>query len=108
MSHWRASTVTEAQLLKLVESGHLPARAEAREWIVPRDEIVPTPPPGYVVSFIDFHERGFALPASSFFRGLLKYYGIRLHHLNPNGIQDIVTFTAICEGYLEKPPHFDL
>ena len=108
MSHWRASTVTAAQLQKLVDSGHLPALTEAREWIVPKDEVVPVPPAGYVVSFIDFHERGFALPASSFFRGLMKYYGIKLHHLNPNGVQDISTFTAICEGYLKKTPQFEL
>ena len=65
-------------------------------------------PPGYVVSFVNFHDRGFALPANRFFCGLLHEYGIRLHHLNPNGIQDIATFIAICEGYLRIPPHFNL
>ena len=108
MSYWESSTVTEATLLRLVESGHLPELTEAREWIVPGDEMSPRPPKGYVVSFVSFHERGFALPANSFFRGLLHEYEICLHHLNPNGIQDIATFVAICEGYLEKPPHFDL
>ena len=72
------------------------------------NEAVPTPPPGYVVSFVSFHERGFALPANRFFRGLLHEYGVQLHHLNPNGIQHIATFVAICEGYLRMPPHFSL
>ena len=61
-----------------------------------------------MVSFVDFHDRGFALPADHFFCGLLHEYGIRLHHLTPNGIQGIATFVAICEGYLRIPPHFSL
>ena len=75
---------------------------------MPGTESTPQPPAGYVVSFVNFHDRGFALPANRFFRGLLHEYGIRLHHLNPNGIQDIATFIAICEGYLRTPPHFNL
>ena len=47
---------------------------------------------------------GFVLPANRFFRRLLHEYDIQLHHLNPNGIQDIATFVAICEGYLRIPP----
>jgi hypothetical protein len=33
-----------------------------------------------------FAERGLALPASDFFKGLLEYYGIEYLNLNPNGI----------------------
>jgi hypothetical protein len=36
--------------------------------------------------FARFVERGLALPASDFFKGLLKYYGIEYLNLNPNGI----------------------
>ena len=108
MAYWQSSTVSNPTLLELVASGHLPELTEAREWILPGTEPTPQPPPGYVVSFVSSHERGFALPANRFFRGLLHEYGIQLHHLNPNGIQDIAPFIAICEGYLRIPPHFDL
>ena len=108
MSYWQSSTVSQAGLEKLVQSGHLPERTDAQEWIVPGNETEPQPSAGYVVSFVAFHRHGFALPANKFFRGLLDYYGIALHHLNPNGIQDIATFVAICEGYMRIPPHFDL
>jgi hypothetical protein len=36
--------------------------------------------------FARFVERGLALPAIDFFKGLLKYYGIECLNLNPNGI----------------------
>ena len=98
MAYWQSSTVSASNLQELVASGHLPELTEAREWILPGSESTPQPPTGYVVSFVNFHDRGFALPADRFFRGLLHEYGIRLHHLNPNGIQDIATFVAICEG----------
>jgi hypothetical protein len=49
---------------------------------------------------MDFHERGLATPANCFFRGLLHYYGAELQHLNPNGVQHIACFIALCEGYL--------
>jgi hypothetical protein len=39
---------------------------------------------------------------------LLHYYDIKLQHLNPNGIQHIVAFTALCEGFLGIDPHFEL
>lgn len=39
---------------------------------------------------------------------MLDYYNLELHHLNPNGIQQISTFVAFCEGYLGIEPQFDL
>ena len=71
MSYWLSSNVSQSTLEELVASGHLPPLTTEREWIVPGNEVVPTPPPGYVVSFVSFHERGFALPMNRFFRGLL-------------------------------------
>ena len=60
------------------------------------------------MSFAHFHERGFAMPADQFFRGLLDYYQVELQHLTPNGIQHIVAFIALCEGFLGISPHFNL
>ena len=78
------------------------------EWIVRSGEDEPSPPDGYVVSFIPFHERGFATPPHRFLQGLLHHYGIELQHLNPNGIQHISAFFTLCEGYLGIEPHFEL
>ena len=92
----------------LVRHGFLYARTAAEEWRLPGEENVPSPLDGYVVSFMHFHERGFATPTHRFLRGLLHYYKIELQHLNPNGIQHMAAFVALCEGFLGISPHFDL
>ena len=46
--------------------------------------------------------------AHQFFWGLLDYYQVELQYLTPNGIQHIVAFVALCEGFLGISPHFDL
>jgi hypothetical protein len=51
-----------------------------------------------VPMFARFVERGLALPASDFFKGLLKYYGIEYLNLNPNGI-----FTSLSSSTSVKP-----
>jgi hypothetical protein len=61
-----------------------------------------------IVLFQYFVERGLALPTSDFSRGLLFYYGIQLHHLNPNSILHISIFVQFCEVFLGTEPHFDL
>jgi hypothetical protein len=62
---WERSTATTLSLNLLVAGVQLAANVEGRpaEWIEPpaRDH-VPNPPFGYVVSFVRFHERGFAAP----------------------------------------------
>ena len=78
------------------------------EWIIPGGEDALSPPDGYIISFVPFHERGFVTPPHRFLRGLLHYYGLELQHLNPNGIQHISAFVALCEGYLGIEPHFEL
>jgi hypothetical protein len=51
---------------------------------------------GFVVSFVHFHERAFEMPPHPFLVGLLQYYKIQLHHLNPNGVQHMTAFAALC------------
>ncbi len=53
-------------------------------------EAFPTPDTHEVVVFSHFFYGGFSLPTSRFFRGILEFYGISLHHLNPNSIVHIV------------------
>jgi hypothetical protein len=107
---WPFSTVTVDDLEALVADGLLrPHSGDPQpEWMVPPSGAAPTPPPGYVLSFVSFHERGFGVPASRFMRALLHYYGVELHNLNPNFIAQAAIFTAVCEGFLGIDPQWDL
>jgi len=49
-------------------------------------------------------EKGFALPAGAFFRGLLHFYGLEVTHLMPNSIAQIAIFIHLYEGYLGIAP----
>jgi hypothetical protein len=107
---WPFSTVAVEVLEALVADGLLRPLfgGPQPEWMAPGSEADPTPPPGYVVSFIPFHERGFGVPASRFMRALLHYYGVELHNFNPNSIAQAAIFAAVCEGFLGINPHWDL
>ena len=67
----------------------------AEEWLLPGEEDVSSPLDSYVVSFAHFHEHGFATPTHIFLWGLLHYYKIKVHHLNPNGIQHMVVWVFV-------------
>jgi hypothetical protein len=108
MDLWNRLDCNHARMEGLINRGLLRARSATHEWIVPDDHDFSAPPDGYVVSFVHFHDRALAAPAHCFLLGLLHYYKIELQHLNPNGIQHIVAFIALCEGYLGIEPHFDL
>jgi hypothetical protein len=108
MSNWTRSNVSREQLLCLVEAGQLPPLTAAMEWRVPGDESVSRRPKGFAVSFVAFHERSFSVPARRFIRGVLFEYGLQLQHLNPNNIQQMAAFVAMCEGYLGISAHWHL
>ncbi|RLN39335.1 uncharacterized protein C2845_PM01G05450 [Panicum miliaceum] len=108
MATWERSSFGTSRAEGLVKKGLLCNRTERYEWLFPDSEEAPAPPNGYIVSFAHFHERGFAAPPSPFFRGLLHYYGLEVQHLNPNGIQHIAAFVALCEGFLGIEPNFSL
>jgi hypothetical protein len=76
--------------------------------VPPAGDRAPNPPEGYVVSFVRFHERGFAAPASRFMRALCYYYGVELHNFTPNAISQAATFVGVCEGYLGIPVNWEL
>ena len=61
-----------------------------------------------IVLFKAFVERGLAILACDFLRGLLFFWGIQLHHLTPNSILHIAIFVQLCEAFLGIYPHFDL
>jgi hypothetical protein len=99
---WPFSTVTAEDLGDLVAEGLLRPLSNERqpEWIPPASGTAPSPPPGYVVSFVSFHERGFGVPASRFMRAILYNYEVELHNLSPNSISQAAIFVALCEGYV--------
>jgi hypothetical protein len=107
---WPFSTVTADDLEALVAEGLLCHLSDERqpEWMPPPSGAAPSPPPGYVVSFVSFHERGFGVPASRFMRAILHVYGVELHNLSPNSISQVAIFAAVCKGYLGIDPHWDL
>jgi hypothetical protein len=80
----------------------------SRSGFPPPNGAAPSSPPGYIVSFVSFHERGFGMPASRFMRAILHNYGVELHNLSPNSISQAAIFVAVCEGYLGIDPHWDL
>jgi hypothetical protein len=99
---WPFSTVTVDGLEALVADGLLcPLSGDPQpEWMAPASEVDPTPSPGYVVSFVSFHERGFGVPASRFMWALLHYYGVELHNFNPNSIAQADLWTHLFSAEL--------
>jgi hypothetical protein len=65
---WPFSTITVDDLEALVVDGFLhPLSGDPQpEWMVPPSGADLTPPLGYVLSFVSFHEQGFRVPASRF------------------------------------------
>jgi len=88
---WRTSKCTDTDLLRLVSEGLLEPK-EIVQWRAARSD--PTPYEGVdeLVLFQHFIECGLTLPASDFLQGLLYYYGIQIHQLNPNSIMHISIF----------------
>jgi hypothetical protein len=108
---WPCSTAMRLALNELVTAGQLAANEDGQPaaWIEPpARDWEPNLPFGYVVSFIRFHERGFAAPASRFMRALCYHYGVELHNFTPNAISQAATFVGVCEGFLGIPVNWDL
>ena len=74
--------VMEVRLLRLVDDGLLPSK-EVTGWRATASEVLPNLRPGEMVSFIDFHERGFEIPALDFLWGFLREHGVQMQHLPP-------------------------
>ena len=108
MDPWCCSDIIFQRMVGLIHRGLLCAWTSAEEWLLPGEEDLSSPPDGYVVSFTHFHERGLTTPAHKFLRGLLHFYKIELQHLNPKGIQHMVVFVVLYEGFLGISPYFDL
>jgi hypothetical protein len=102
---WTASAFSEVDLAKMKKEGFL---AEFAEVIFPSTEVIPAPPPGFLVMFQDFLLHGFSLTAHEFLRRLLFIYGVQLHQLTPNSILHIACFITLCEAFWGINPHWGL
>ncbi|RLN03150.1 retrotransposon protein, putative, unclassified [Panicum miliaceum] len=96
--NWERNKCSHANLINLVMQGLLQSE-EMVQW---------RPSFHQTILFKHFVERGLALPASDFFRGLLYQWGIQVHHLNPNSIVHLSIFVQFCEAFLGIEPYFDL
>jgi hypothetical protein len=66
--------------------------------------------PDEIPMFARFVERGLTLPASEFFKGMLRYYDIEYLNLNPNGIFHVSVFVFVhfSEAFMGIKPHWIL
>jgi hypothetical protein len=97
--------MTEAEIQSLVDRGLRRPKAEV-EWKAAVGEEFPTEDVKEHVVFTSYFERGFNLPTSDFFWGLLYYYKLELVHLVPNSITVVSIFIHFCEAYLGISPQF--
>jgi hypothetical protein len=102
---WKKSKAKTEDLLALLNSGFLREK-EVDMWPAAAGDSYPMEKnPDEIPMFSRFMERGLALPASDFFKGLLDYYGIEYLNLNPNGIFHVSVFVHFCEAFLRIKPH---
>jgi hypothetical protein len=106
-AEWTHSKCSLNHLNNLVSEGLLQEK-NLVNWRPSYREPFPMENVDEIVTFLHFAKRGLALPSCSFFRGLLYYYGLELHHLNLNSICHISIFIYFCEAFLGIEPHWDL
>jgi len=95
---WNKSKCTESTLLQLVE-GLLRPR-EVVQWRFHDSDSMSFENVDELILFQHFVERGLALRTTDFLQGLLSFYGIQIHHLNPNLILHLLIFVHFCEAFL--------
>jgi hypothetical protein len=105
---WKKSKAKTEDLLALLKSRFLWEK-EVDMWRAAAGDPYPMEKnQDEIPMFTRFVERGLALPASSFLKGLLEYYGIKYLNLNPNGIFHTSVFIHFCEAFLGIKPHWVL
>jgi hypothetical protein len=105
---WKKSKLKTEDLLALVNSG-FQREKEMDMWRAAAGDPYPLEKnPDEVRMYARFVERGLALPASVFFKGLLKYYDIEYLNLNPDGIFHVSVFVHFYEAFVGIKPHWIL
>ena len=101
-----ASSITEKYIKELREVGYLAKEIAHR--LPAQKHIVPTLEPHERVVFIPHFLHRLGFPLHPFVHGLMFYYGIDFHDLDPNSFLNISAFIIVCEAFLRIPPHFGL
>jgi hypothetical protein len=97
---WKKVKFKTEYLLALVNSGFL-CKKEKDLWRTAIGDPYPMEKnPDEIQMFGQFVEHGLALPASGFFKGMLRYYGIEYLNLNTNGIFHVSIFMHFCTAFL--------
>jgi hypothetical protein len=105
---WKKSKTKTEDLLALHNSGFIREK-EIDMWRATAGDPYPMEKSeDEIPMFACFAERGLALLASDFFKGLLGYYGVEYLNLNPNGIFHTAVFVHFCEAFLGIKPHWIL
>jgi hypothetical protein len=107
-NEWKKLKMKTEDLPALVNSGFLWEKEMDMRCAAAGDPYPMEKNPDEVPMFARFVKRRLALPASDFFKGLLKYYGIEYLNLNPNGIFHISVFVHFCEAFVGIKPHWIL
>jgi hypothetical protein len=103
---WKKAKSKTEDLLALVDSGFLHLK-EINIWHTATGDPYPMEKtPNEILMFARLMERGLMLPASDFFKGMLRYYGIK--YLNPNGIFYTSIFVHFCKAFVGIKPHWIL
>jgi hypothetical protein len=88
---WKKSKAKTEDLLALLNSGFLWEK-KVDMWRAAAGYPYPMEKnPDEIPMFTRFVERGLALPASNFFKGLLEYYGIEYLNLNPTASSTLLS-----------------
>jgi hypothetical protein len=74
---WTPSKVTLGHLQSLANQGFIMV-AELTAYRVPEDPSFPAPVKGYMVTFVEFYERGFGVPSHQFICSFLQHYSLKL------------------------------
>jgi hypothetical protein len=102
---WKKAKLKTEDFLALVNNGFL-CEKDMDLWCTATGNPYPMEKnPDEILMFARFVERGLALPASDFFKGMLRYYGIEYLKLNPNGIFHTSIFVHFCEAFVGIKPH---
>ena len=104
---WMGSNVTSEDITQLRATRRLPQETDVGVCL-PCGEQRPRPEGQERVVFLTHFERGFGLPASTFFRVFLEFFGLQPHHLGAGAIVQLSGFVTLCEGYLGVEPMIDL
>jgi hypothetical protein len=105
---WKKSKAKTKDLLALVNNGFLREKKMDTWHAAAGDPYLMEKNPDEIPMFARFVERGLALSASDFFKGLLKYYGIEYLNLNPNMIFHVSVFIHFYEAFMGIKPHWVL